>query len=84
MPVGVMLASMSSRELSEWMAYYELEPFGEGRADLRAGTVAAVVARSAGSKSAKPSDFMPDFERDQDHDADDLRAKFRALTSRQS
>jgi hypothetical protein len=33
--------TMSGRELTEWMAYDSLEPFGDQRADLRAGIVAA-------------------------------------------
>lgn len=48
------------------MVYYELEPFGEERADLRAGIVASTVAnvnRDA-KKQKKPfaaQDFMPKF-----------------------
>lgn len=54
---------LSSRELAEWMAYYRIEPWGEERADYRAGTVAATVVnvnRTKG-KPAKPDDFMPKF-----------------------
>jgi len=43
------------------MAYDRLEPFGEMRADIRMAILACVTARAAGSKHAKPSDFMPDF-----------------------
>jgi hypothetical protein len=60
-----MLAGMSSRTLSEWMAYYGLEPFGEGRADLRMGILAATVANSQRGKDQqpfKPEQFMPQFE----------------------
>ena len=45
------------------MAYYSLEPFGEERADLRSGIVAAVTAnvwRGKG-RAAQPKDFMRDF-----------------------
>lgn len=57
---------MDSRELSEWMAYYELEPFGEERADLRAGIVASTVANSRmrgknDNKTYQPKDFLPKF-----------------------
>lgn len=66
MTVGEMLTRMSSRELSEWMAYANLEPFGEERADLRAGIVASVIANANRDpkrqpKAFQPSDFMPDF-----------------------
>lgn len=55
---------MGSRELSEWIAYSELEPFGEERADLRAGIIASTIANSSQTTRAEayqPRDFMPDF-----------------------
>ena len=53
---------MPATELAEWATFYESHPFGEFRADLRAGIVASVVAQTAGNRKAKPSDFMPRFE----------------------
>ncbi len=51
---------MPATELAEWMVYYGHQPFGDFRADLRAGMLASMIARTmGGSKSAKPSDFMP-------------------------
>ena len=44
------------------MAYYRIDPFGEKRADLRAGIIAAQVVNfsmSPPTSPAKPSDFMP-------------------------
>ncbi len=46
------------------MAYYELDPWGEERADLRSGIVSAVIAnvhRDAKKqpKPYQPTDFMP-------------------------
>ena len=40
-----------------------MDPFGDERADLRAGIVAATVANvnRAKGKPLSPSDFMPDF-----------------------
>lgn len=67
MPVGELLARTGSRELAEWRAYYALEPFGENRADLRAGIVAATTAnlfRKNGAPPYKPQDFMPKFGRE--------------------
>lgn len=58
------LEKHSSRELTEWMAFMQVEPFGEERADLRAGIVASTIAnvvRKKGGKMAKPEDFMPKF-----------------------
>lgn len=53
---------MPSSEFSEWMAFAALEPFGENRADLRAGIVASTLAnihRKKGAKAFAPTDFMP-------------------------
>lgn len=60
-----MLAEMTWQQLMEWHAYAEVEPFGEERADLRAGIVASTVANvnidSRKTKPFAPSDFMPSF-----------------------
>lgn len=52
---------------TEWMAYYALEPFGEERADLRMGILAALTHNihrvSKDSEAAKPEDYMPKFEK---------------------
>ena len=57
---------MSSRDISEAMAYERLQPFGDARADYRAATVAHTVAISQGMKAEggrrlEVSDFMPRF-----------------------
>jgi len=49
---------MSSRELSEWKAYEEVEPFGERRADYRAASIGHVVAMAHGAKDTKLEDFL--------------------------
>lgn len=52
---------MSSAELTEWRAFDRLEPFGDQRADLRAGIVASTVANFSArppKDGLKPSDFM--------------------------
>lgn len=70
MTVEELLSRVSSRELTEWGLYYELEPFGEWRADLRMGIQTAAQVNSVPRnkkerhKAWKPEDFMPDFERD--------------------
>lgn len=63
-----LLHRISSRELTEWMAYYQLEPWGEERADLRAGIIAATVANAARDpkkrrRPFRPEEFMPKFDR---------------------
>lgn len=59
-----MLSEISADDLMEWVAYNEIEPFGEARADLRAGIVASTIAnvnRPKNSRALRPGDFMPDF-----------------------
>jgi hypothetical protein len=51
---------MPFAEFRGWLAFYADEPFGDTRADLRSGIVAALIARTmGGKKNAKPIDFMP-------------------------
>ena len=59
-----MLERMPLPTFLEWIEYYKLEPFGEERADLRAGIVASTIAnvnRGKGQRAYKPSEFMPKF-----------------------
>jgi len=62
--VGELGQRLTSHELSEWMAYAQIEPFGQGRTDLGAGVVAATVANASGPRKKgqapfRPEDFMP-------------------------
>lgn len=61
-----LLAELSSQQLAEWLAYFQLEPWGEDRADLRTGIVASTVANANRSPKQKrpyqPDDFMPHFD----------------------
>ena len=41
-----LLDGISSHELTEWMAYAQLEPFGEERADIRSATNTMVLANA--------------------------------------
>jgi len=80
--VEELLARISSRELAEWMAYAELEPFGEERADLRAGIVASTIAnvnRGKNRKAYKAVDFVPKFERKRRQSANEMLGFFKAL-----
>jgi hypothetical protein len=55
-----MLRELSFDQLSEWMAYAELEPFDETREDLRAGSIAAAVWESTRwSVSDKDHPYKP-------------------------
>jgi len=64
--VEYLLKNISSRELTEWEAYYKLEPWGEDREDLRMGIISSTIAnvnRGKGGRTYKPSDFIPKFDR---------------------
>lgn len=61
-----LLARVSSRELTEWMLYYQIEPFGTEAAFMGHAITSSVVAnanRKKGKKPFTPDDFMPRFER---------------------
>ena len=84
MTVRELLARIDSRELSEWMAYYELNPFGSVRNDLQAGIVASTIAnvnRGKNDKSFTPSDFMPYMDKPQQSEGD-MQAVMDALAGK--
>ncbi len=64
MPVCEAMERMPPAEFKWWMAMYQLEGWGEQRADLRAGIVASTIANVHTTKGKRfsPKDFMPDFE----------------------
>lgn len=67
-PRDEMLSRMSSAELTEWIAFSNIEPFGVevdliGHA-ITSSTVAN-VNRQKGKKAYTPEDFMPKFEKRQ-------------------
>jgi len=60
--VGELLTAIDSPELSEWMAFYTIEPWGAEADDLRASYAAWRLAQTWGSK-AKLDDFVPTVDR---------------------
>ena len=59
-----LLKRISSRELTEWMAFWQLEPYGAEIGFVGSAIVAATVAnvnRQKGQKAYSASDFMPEF-----------------------
>lgn len=52
---------MTARELAEWRAFYDLEPFGDLRNDFRTGILASIISnmfREKRDKPLTPVDFM--------------------------
>jgi hypothetical protein len=49
--------------LTEWAAYYQLDPFGSYRSDLQAAIGASVTANIHAKKGHRftPADFIPTF-----------------------
>lgn len=56
---------MSFLQFVEWAVFYQAEPFGEMRSDLRAGIVAAKIHNThivRASDAVNPTDMMPKFD----------------------
>jgi len=55
---------MTSRQFSEAMAYFDSDPYGERRADMRMMRICQVIAASFSAKGTRPKmddfDIMPD------------------------
>jgi hypothetical protein len=50
---------MTAVELREWVAFTEVEPWGDVRADYRAGILPSVMANVMGGNKKTPADYMP-------------------------
>lgn len=86
------MAEAGCDELTEWQAYYRVEPFGEARADLRMARICwTVYSMLRGEKSPMKTpddeawrlDFAAapeEIEADDEAAARALLAKFQALT----
>ena len=64
MTVSELLNRISSREITEWMAFGQLEPFGAEIGFLGHAITASIVAnvnRGKGQKAYTAADFMPEF-----------------------
>jgi len=75
-----LLACLTSRQVSEWIAFSELEPFGEQIDWLRTGVLASLIAnvnKQKGAKPFKPTDFMPEESRhvSQTESTDEMKSK---------
>lgn len=83
MTVGELLSRISSRELTEWMAYYSQEPFGEVRGDLQSAIVAAMIANvnrdpKRQRQAFEVEEFMPKFWNEFQHKgADEIYSAFK-------
>ena len=61
-----------SAELSEWEAYYNLEPWGESKEDIRTGIIASTIVNVNTGKNAKTftyNDFILKSKLEAEHEA---------------
>jgi hypothetical protein len=92
MSVRRLLGELDSRELTAWMAYETVEPFGERRANLHAGIVAATVAnvnRDRHARVFQPTDFLLEFGRERTQKDDEanmaaMRAQMQLIAQMQN
>lgn len=75
MTVRALLARIDSQELTEWAAYFGLEPWGTEVEDWRAGLIASTIANANRDpkkrrEAYQPQDFMPKREPKPEQDAE--------------
>lgn len=64
-----MLRRISARQMTEWMAFEQIDPFGEKRADYRAASIVQIIANVNRDTKKRPKpykieEFLLKFERD--------------------
>ncbi|WP_150558866.1 phage tail assembly protein T [Pandoraea bronchicola] len=59
MSVARCQAEVSGAEFGEWLAYYQIEPFGTRVDDLRAGVIAAATYNVNRDRKRQPEPFGP-------------------------
>ena len=82
MTVAELGQRISSRELTEWQLFYNVEPFGEERADLRAALICHIIYsmnRGKDSPDIPLEDFMPKFEKKEEVEAEEGSTALEAL-----
>lgn len=66
--MNALARSLTAKQLLEWEAYADLEPFDEGREDYRAASIVAMIFNMAVAvKDRRPiADFLLKFEDDKE------------------
>lgn len=76
-PPRELVRRLTARELVEYEELYALDPWGEDRADLRMGILAATLVNinrdPRKGKPARPVEFMPYIDRDELKKSDEAR-----------
>jgi hypothetical protein len=55
--VDAMLAETTPEQLNEWIAYHQLEPWGDEW--VQTATIASAIHNAQGNSSVSPLDFIP-------------------------
>lgn len=61
-PIKRLLKEVDSKDITDYIAYYQIEPFGVEQDFLQSGIVASTIAnvnRGKNTQPFKPSDFVP-------------------------
>jgi len=59
--VEAVLAELTPERLAFWHAFYDLEPWGGARDDLRAGLVASLLNNAWFKSTKTPADWFPNL-----------------------
>jgi hypothetical protein len=59
MTVSELKRRMSSEEFTNWIAFDQIEPFGDHRLEMLLGNLGANLIAADGATGVKPIDFMP-------------------------
>lgn len=60
--VDELLSRLTVPQFAEWMAYYQIEPFGQDHTDYLIAQLTALtrnINRQQGTEASKPQDFLP-------------------------
>lgn len=80
MTVAELETRMSSAELSEWIAYDEIEPIRGQTTDFQLAAIGSIVAKACGVKGAKIKNFIPWAKASKRHETGrEMFAKLRAF-----
>lgn len=82
MPRGEMLERMSGRELTEWMAFYSIEPFGGDTQYVGSAITSATVFNANRGKDVDPAkveEFMPKWSRKESEQTPEEMIQFAAM-----
>lgn len=74
---------LTPHELAGWIALYEIDPWGERRADIREAVIGAAVLSPWARQSVKPGDLIPEYDQEQDavHDQELGLAHWKAFVT---